>query len=643
MDKALKWIETANEKSFARYGNKRKIIVRIDVDYLKTNYPEIADSAYDLTNDFNRDRFLKWVKERRFSCAYNEVVFLDRIPSEAVSIEYIHGKGFVDRNKPVSSRIQRHKQVTSNIYSGFDDLNYSPDTERKNVSNNILYSTQSTSVPSKFPNTAYSQPAINVPRTIETTANPSVTSPSLDYNLPPRENIDNSQDTEVKNLSNIDLFPTDSTSVPSKITNTAYSQPAINVPRTIQTTANPSVISPSLDYNLPPRENIDNSQDTEVKNLSNIDLFPTDSTSVPSKITNTAYSQPAINVPRTIQTTANPSVISPSLDYNLPPRENIDNSQDTEVNNVSNIDLFPTDSTSVPSKITNTAYSQPAINVPRTIQTTANPSVISPSLDYNLPPRENIDNSQDTEVNNVSNIDLFPTDSTSVPSKITNTAYSQPAINVPRTIQTTANPSVISPSLDYNLPPRENIDNSQDTEVKNLSNIDLFPTDSTSVPSKITNTAYSQPTINVPRTIQTTANPSVTSPSLDYNLPPRENIDSSQDTEVKNLSNIDLFPTDSTSVPSKITNAAYSQPAINVPRTIQTAKPSVTTPSFDYNLPPREIIKSSVKVEQSYASPRYIKPSEKYKDLNISPPGFYSSTVKIYSQRNTIYPGIPYY
>ena len=192
MDKALKWIETANEKSFARYGNKRKIIVRIDVDYLKTNYPEIADSAYDLTIEFNRDRFLKRVKERRFSCAYNEVVFLDRIPSEAVSIEYIHGEGFVDRNKPASSCIQRHKQVTSDIYSGIDDLNYSPDTERKNVSNIDLFPTDSTSVPSKFLNTAYSQPAINVPRTIETTANPSVTSPSFDYNLPPRETIKSS-------------------------------------------------------------------------------------------------------------------------------------------------------------------------------------------------------------------------------------------------------------------------------------------------------------------------------------------------------------------------------------------------------------------------------------------------------------------
>ena len=95
-DKALKWIETANKKSSWRYGNKRKIIVRIDVDYLKTNYPEIADSAFDLTNDLNRNTFLQTDKERKFSCAYNEVVFLDRIPSEAVSIEYIHGKGFVN-------------------------------------------------------------------------------------------------------------------------------------------------------------------------------------------------------------------------------------------------------------------------------------------------------------------------------------------------------------------------------------------------------------------------------------------------------------------------------------------------------------------------------------------------------------------
>ena len=97
IDKALKWIDTSNGKSSWRYGNKRSVVVKINVDYLKTNHPEIANSAYDLTKNLNRLNFLNSQKERSFSCAYDEVVFVDRIPKGAVSIEYIHGKGFVNQ------------------------------------------------------------------------------------------------------------------------------------------------------------------------------------------------------------------------------------------------------------------------------------------------------------------------------------------------------------------------------------------------------------------------------------------------------------------------------------------------------------------------------------------------------------------
>ena len=114
-DKAVKWMETANEKSSWRYGNKRKIIVRIDVNYLKANYPEIANSAYDLTNELNRKIFLKTNKERNFSCAYNEVVFKDRIPCEAVSVEDINGKGFV--NPGDLSRIRTTIPIQHNTLS----------------------------------------------------------------------------------------------------------------------------------------------------------------------------------------------------------------------------------------------------------------------------------------------------------------------------------------------------------------------------------------------------------------------------------------------------------------------------------------------------------------------------------------------
>ena len=88
-------METANENSSWRYNNKREIIVRIDVDLIKSKYPELADSAYDLTNDRNRNHFLKTIKQIKFSAAYSEVVFKDMIPREAVSLEYVRGIGTV--------------------------------------------------------------------------------------------------------------------------------------------------------------------------------------------------------------------------------------------------------------------------------------------------------------------------------------------------------------------------------------------------------------------------------------------------------------------------------------------------------------------------------------------------------------------
>ena len=94
-ERALKWLETANENSSWRYNNSREMIVRIDVDLIKSEYPELSDSAYDLTNDRNRNHFLSSIKQRKFSAAYNEVVFKDIIPHEAVSLEYVRGIGTV--------------------------------------------------------------------------------------------------------------------------------------------------------------------------------------------------------------------------------------------------------------------------------------------------------------------------------------------------------------------------------------------------------------------------------------------------------------------------------------------------------------------------------------------------------------------
>ena len=85
---ALKWMKKANEKSSLRYALTRNVIVKIDVDLLKSKHPRIAETAYDLSDVLNREKYLRTKQQKGYSAAYNEVVFRDVIPAEAVSIEY---------------------------------------------------------------------------------------------------------------------------------------------------------------------------------------------------------------------------------------------------------------------------------------------------------------------------------------------------------------------------------------------------------------------------------------------------------------------------------------------------------------------------------------------------------------------------
>ena len=62
---------------------------------MKLKYPNIAASAYDLSNANNRNSFLKSERQKSFSAAYSEVVFSDIIPKEAVSVEFMVGIGNV--------------------------------------------------------------------------------------------------------------------------------------------------------------------------------------------------------------------------------------------------------------------------------------------------------------------------------------------------------------------------------------------------------------------------------------------------------------------------------------------------------------------------------------------------------------------
>ena len=54
---AKEWLETTDEKTSWIYGNKRTTIVKIDIYRIKSEYPQIANSAVDLTNFENLDYF----------------------------------------------------------------------------------------------------------------------------------------------------------------------------------------------------------------------------------------------------------------------------------------------------------------------------------------------------------------------------------------------------------------------------------------------------------------------------------------------------------------------------------------------------------------------------------------------------------
>ena len=109
LESAHKWLQTSDERTSSRYGNRRTTIIRIDVGLLKQRYPRIADSAVDLTTHYNRNVFLEDERQMRFAGAYKEVLFVGRIPSEAVSIEYKRGQRIV----PNESSVHNVGNITS--------------------------------------------------------------------------------------------------------------------------------------------------------------------------------------------------------------------------------------------------------------------------------------------------------------------------------------------------------------------------------------------------------------------------------------------------------------------------------------------------------------------------------------------------
>ena len=117
---ALKWLNTSNKKCFPVYFNIRSVIVRIDISIIKSKYPNIASTAYDLSSTTNREHFLKTDRQKGYAAAYSEVVFTVIIPKEAVYVEYIVGMGNIGSNTVPNDSSFLIKELMG-LFSGEDN------------------------------------------------------------------------------------------------------------------------------------------------------------------------------------------------------------------------------------------------------------------------------------------------------------------------------------------------------------------------------------------------------------------------------------------------------------------------------------------------------------------------------------------
>ena len=145
MDKALKWMNTADNITYRKYKNRRSVIVKIDIELIKRKYPNVANSAYDLSNSNNRNHFLKTSKQKSFACAYSEIVFERHIPSEAVSVVYTTKDGYVnnENKKPCVTRPISNEAVIPRTKQSVHLPNDSSDQLRRAAEYNLRKSSNS--------------------------------------------------------------------------------------------------------------------------------------------------------------------------------------------------------------------------------------------------------------------------------------------------------------------------------------------------------------------------------------------------------------------------------------------------------------------------------------------------------------------
>ena len=100
---AQAWIETSLKKSTCKY-KRGTTIIKIDMNYLKRNNPDLVNSAYNFTDEMVRRSVL--LKEScNYARKYEEVVFERLIPSQAIRDVHVAGKGWIGTEPPRSEPI----------------------------------------------------------------------------------------------------------------------------------------------------------------------------------------------------------------------------------------------------------------------------------------------------------------------------------------------------------------------------------------------------------------------------------------------------------------------------------------------------------------------------------------------------------
>ena len=103
---ARDWIETSHRRRPFQYSSLkcRDTIIKISVDYIKDNHPEIANSAYDFTDEDVRSSHLRGLP-LGYAIRYQEIDFEGTIPKEAIADIFVVYRGWIGTIPPVARTV----------------------------------------------------------------------------------------------------------------------------------------------------------------------------------------------------------------------------------------------------------------------------------------------------------------------------------------------------------------------------------------------------------------------------------------------------------------------------------------------------------------------------------------------------------